>query len=212
MKSKLGSQVSPIEERIIRVKEFRSSSSREATKKLAVTPQLFGEIRQPETQYIFIPRHSSERRIYIPLGFLDSDIICGDSGSFVPDAELYHFGVMMSQFHNAWVRTVCGRLENRYRYSNKVVYNNFVWPSASAEQRQRIEKAAQAILDVRASYPELSLANLYDPDKMPADLLKAHKTLDAAVEAAYGVSFNGDEEKIVAHLFKLYAEATAESK
>ena len=112
---------------------------------------------------------------------------------------------MSSQFHNAWMRTVAGRLESRYRYSNKIVYNNFIWPDSNDAQKDAIEVAAQAVLDARENHPDKSLADLYDPDKMPSDLLAAHKALDRAVEEAYGVDFDGDEEKIVAHLFKLYA-------
>lgn len=121
---------------------------------------------------------------------------------------MYHFGVLTSQFHNAWMRTVAGRLKSDYRYSGGVVYNNFVWPEPMPDQKSEIERLAQSILDIRDAYPDKSLADLYDPDKMPSDLLAAHKALDKAVEEAYGVDFDGDEEKIVTHLFKLYAEAT----
>lgn len=121
---------------------------------------------------------------------------------------MYHFGVLTSQFHNAWMRTVAGRLKSDYRYSGGVVYNNFVWPEPTPDQKSEIERLAQSILDIRDAYPDKSLADLYDPDKMPSDLLAAHKALDKAVEEAYGVDFDGDEEKIVTHLFKLYAEAT----
>ena len=148
-------------------------------------------------------------------------MIPGDMLYFVSGAELYHFGIMMSQFHNAWMRIVAGRLKSDYRYANTIVYNNFIWPSAAErldipveevvpqEVRTKIEQAAQAILDAREAHSGKTLADLYDPDKMPADLLAAHKALDAAVEEAYGVDFDGDEEKIVAHLFKLYAQVTA---
>ena len=139
---------------------------------------------------------------------MNSSAIGADSLSIVCGASLYHLGIMMSQFHNAWMRVVAGRLESRYRYSGGIVYNNFVWPDPTGEQRARIEECAQAILDARDNHPGKSLADLYDPDKMPTDLLAAHKALDKAVEEAYGVEFDGDEEKIVAHLFKLYAEKT----
>lgn len=200
--------INPIVERIAATKQFRESSTRLATNKLASTPQLFGEIRQPECNYVFIPRHSSERRRYIPLGYLPESVICGDSASLLPDTGLYHFGVMMSQFHNAWMRVVAGRIKSDYRYSNGIVYNNFIWPDPTPVQKEAVEHAAQAVLDARAAHPGKSLAELYDPDKMPSDLLTAHKTLDKAVEEAYGVDFNGDEEKIVAHLFRLYSEVT----
>ena len=195
-----------IAERVAATKQFRERSSRLATNKLANTPQLFGEIRQPGRSYVFIPRHSSERRRYIPLGYMSESVICGDSASLLPDASLYHFGVMMSQFHNAWMRIVAGRIKSDYRYSNGIVYNNFIWPDLLPEQRQTIEQAAKAVLDARAAHPGKSLAELYDPDKMPSDLLAAHEALDKAVEDAYGVDFDGGEEKIVAHLFKLYAQ------
>ena len=126
------------------------------------------------------------------------------------DAGLYEFGVLSSLTHNAWMRRVTGRLKSDYQYSGAIVYNNFVWPNPTDDQRAAIESCAQAVLDAREAHPDRSLADLYDPDKMPSDLLAAHKALDAAVEAAYGVDFGGDEEKIVAHLFKLYAELTEE--
>ena len=136
-------------------------------------------------------------------------MIVSDKLLVMADANLYIFGVMSSLFHNAWIRVVAGRLKSDFTYSVNVVYNNFIWPDPTSEQRETIEKCAQSVLDARANHPGKSLADLYDPDKMPDDLLKAHQALDAAVEAAYGVDFNGDEEKIVAHLFKLYAEKTA---
>ena len=137
-------------------------------------------------------------------------MIPGNQLYFVETESLYYFGILVSQFHNAWIRIVAGRLGDGYRYSNTIVYNNFVWPEETVEQKKIIEQTARNILNVRSSYPDKSLADLYDPDKMPADLLAAHKANDSAVEAAYGVDFNGDEEKIVAHLFKLYAEKTKE--
>ncbi len=192
--------------RLSSVREMRLASPKAATRKWAESPSLFTEDRQPSTPYILIPSVSSERREYIPIGFISPDVIVSNLAMAVPDAGLYEFGMLTSQFHNAWMRTVCGRLKSDYRYSNKIVYNNFIWPDPSSEQRAEIEAFAQRILDVREEYPEKTLADLYDPDRMPADLLAAHKALDAAVEAAYGVDFNGDEEKIVAHLFKLYSQ------
>ena len=156
------------------------------------------------------------------MGFIDNGMIPGNMLYFVPSSSLYVFGLMMSQFHNAWMRVVAGRLKSDYRYANTVVYNNFVWPGVTRETldvpvedavapevRSRIEACAQAVLDARAAHSGKTLADLYDPDKMPTDLLSAHQALDAAVEAAYGVDFSGDEERIVAHLFKLYAELTS---
>jgi len=176
-----------------------------ATRRLADTPMLFRDTNNPE-RYIALPMVSSERRKYVPMAYLDGSTIPTNQVQTIPDAALYHFGVLNSQFHNVWMRTVAGRLEMRYRYSKDIVYNNFIWPDASDEQKQEIEHLAQAVLDTRANYPESSLADLYDPLTMPSDLLKAHKTLDKAVEKAYRVKFNGNEEKIVAHLFKLYSQ------
>lgn len=145
------------------------------------------------------------------MGFMGPETIASDSLSIVHGASIYMFGVLQSQFHNAWMRTVAGRLKSDYRYSGGVVYNNFVWPDPSDAARAEVERCAQAVLDARSSYEGSTLADMYDPDNdflYPA-LIRAHKALDAAVEAAYGVDFKGDEEKIVAHLFKLYAEKTA---
>lgn len=197
-----------LRERLEAVRQMRLASTKAQTRSAADTPALFTEIRQPDSDYILVPRVSSERRAYIPIGFLKPTTIASDSAQVIPNATLYHFGVLTSQFHNAWMRTVTGRLKSDYRYSNKIVYNNFVWPEPSEPQRQHIEWCAQQVLDARGNYPDKSLADLYDPDKMPSDLRQAHQGLDAAVEAAYGVNFDGDEEKIVSHLFKLYTEAT----
>ena len=193
-------------ERIEAVRRFRLSSSSAPTRRLAERPRNYHVENMPKGDYIIIPRHSAERREYIPMGFLPADILCGDSALMMPNATLYHYGVLQSQFHNAWMRTVCGRLKSDYRYSVGVVYNNFVWPDPTEAQRAEIEARAQAVLDARDVHPGKSLADLYDPDKMPADMLAAHHALDAAVEVAYGVGFQGDEEKIVAHLFGLYAQ------
>lgn len=194
-------------ERVQRVKEYREGSSRAQTQKAANTPNHFGtEIIATENSVI-IPEVSSERRHYIPIGFISPDVFCSNKVRLLPDANLYQFGILTSQFHNAWMRVVAGRLKSDYNYSNGVVYNNFIWPNPTPEQKQNIEQLAQRILDARASYPNASLADLYDPDKMPSDLLEAHHALDKAVEESYGVDFDGDEEKIVSHLFKLYAEA-----
>ena len=173
------------------------------------TPHLFKVCNYfHDVSYIGVPSVSSERREYVPMGFVANGMIPGNQLYFVESDSLYMFGVMQSRIHNAWMRVVAGRLESRYRYANTIVYNNFVWPEPTAEQHAAIEAAAQAVLDARANHPGASLATLYDPDKMPLDLREAHAALDAAVEAAYGATFNGDEEKIVAHLFNLYAEKT----
>lgn len=202
-------QMPTVMERVQKVKEMRLASPKVATRKKAQTPWLFDEIRDVgEGSYIVIPLHTGERRKYVPLGFLDSSTIPGNSVSIVPDADLYMFGVLTSQMHNAWMRIVAGRIKSDYRYSSDIVYNNFIWPQPSAVQRKVIENTAQGILAARAAYPDASLATLYDPNLMPADLRAAHRENDQAVEAAYGIEFAGDEEKIVAHLFSLYAQKT----
>ena len=204
-------KVPPVIEAIANVKRIRADSKREATRKLAETPTLFGEIRQPDTKYIIIPRHSSEVRRYIPIGFVEPNIICGDANLILPDATLYEFGIMMSNVHNAWIRTVCGRIKSDYRYSVNIVYNNFPWPNPTAEQKSKIEKTAQGILDARALYPDSSLADLYDPDIMPVELQKAHTANDIAVMQAYG--FNNkemSESDRVAELMKMYQKLVNE--
>lgn len=178
--------------------------------KLKETPHLLRPCNKfHDTTYIGVPTVSSQRRKYIPMGFVTNGMIPGNKLYFVSSDSLYVFGVLMSQFHNAWMRVVTGRLKSDYNYANTIVYNNFIWPDPTPDQRAAIEQCAQAVLDARANHPGKSLADLYDPDKTPGDLLSAHKALDRAVESAYGVNFGGDEEKIVAHLFKLYAEKTA---
>ena len=198
-------------QRIENVRQVRLASKSAPTRKLAETPSRFHVENMPEGTSILVPKVSSERRRYIPMGFITPDVLCSDLVFLIPNATLYHFGVLHSQFHNAWMRVVAGRLKSDYRYSGGMVYNNFVWPEPDEAQREAIERCAQGILDARDNHPGDSLATLYDPDKMPADLLAAHKALDAAVEAAYGVGFGGDEDKIVAHLFKLYADKVADN-
>ncbi|MHB9291196.1 hypothetical protein Holit_00268 [Hollandina sp. SP2] len=193
--------------RLSKIRAFREGSTREGTVKYADLPALFTEIRQPENDYILVPLHSSERRKYIPIGFISKDIICGNSNAMIPNATLYEFGVLTSAFHMAWMRCVCGRLELRYRYSGVIVYNNFPWPSPTAKQKEAIEKNAQAVLDARDKYPDSSLAVLYDPDTMPSELVKAHQKLDKAVEKAYGKTFTNDADR-VARLFYLYQTLT----
>lgn len=201
-------KIPPVMEAVAEVKRIREGSNREATRKLADIPTLFGEIRQPDTQYIIIPRHSSENRRYIPMGFVEPDVICGDANLLLPNATLYEFGIMMSNVHNAWIRTVCGRLEMRYRYSVNVVYNNFPWCNPTDEQKAKIEQTAQAILDARAKYPDCSLADLYDETTMPPELRKAHQANDFAVMAAYGFPKNITESECVAELMKMYRQLT----
>ena len=196
-------------ERVASVKEFRLSSSSAGTRKLADTPTRFHVENMPETTYILVPRHSSENRRYIPIGFLTPDILTSDAVQIIPDASLFHFGVLESNVHMAWMRAVCGRLEMRYRYSKDVVYNNFPWPNPTEEQKQKIEQTAQAILDARALYPDSSLADLYDELTMPVELRKAHQDNDRAVMQAYGFNVKSmTESQCVAELFKMYQELT----
>ena len=205
-----------VAQRIGAVRKLRESSARAATRKLAETPWLFGEIRQPEKgKYLLVPSTSSENRHYIPLGFIDSSIISSNANLLIPNATLYEFGIMTSGVHNAWMRAVCGRLESRYRYSASLVYNNFPWPEAGKihldklnDLKAKIEQTAQAILDVRAKYPESTLADLYDETFMPPDLRKAHKENDKAVMQAYGFNPKMGESEIVAELFKMYEKLT----
>lgn len=193
-------------DRIEKVRKYRENSSREATRKLANTPYLFGEIRQPANKYLLLPRHSSENRKFIPIGFMDPSIIAGDSCMIIPNATLYDFGIITSTMHMAWVRSVCGRIKSDYRYSAGIVYNNYPWPKPSEEKRKNVGDAANEVLESRAKYPESTLADLYDPLTMPADLTKAHQALDHAVDAAYGKTTFKTEAERVAHLFKLYQE------
>lgn len=202
-------KIPPISKAVQSVKEMREKSTREATKKLADTPTLFGEIRQPETEYIIIPRHSSQNRKYLPMGFVSPEVICGDANLLMPNASLYYFGVLTSNIHNAWIHAVCGRIKSDFRYSVNIVYNNFPWPNPTAEQKKKIEETAQAILDARALYPDCSLADLYDEVAMPPELRKAHQANDRAVMQAYGFDVKTmTESSCVAELMKMYQELT----
>lgn len=196
-------------ERVKKVRNFRLNSPKAATRKQAETPTLFTEIRQPTGNYIVIPKVSSENRRYIPLGFLQPDVICNNTIKFVPDATLYHFGVLSSNVHNSWMRTVAGRMKSDYQYSNTIVYNNFPWPEPTEAQIQKIKATAQAILNARALYPDSSLADLYDPLTMPKELQQAHRANDRAVMQAYGFSVRDmSEADCVAALMQLYQEKT----
>lgn len=197
-----------LNERVTGVRQFRLNSTKEATKLCADIPMLFQEIRQPNTTYILIPRHSSENRRYIPLGFVSPEIIVNDAVQIIPNATLYHFGVLTSNVHMAWVRTVCGRLKSDYRYSKDIVYNNFPWCAPTPEQKAKIEQTAQAILDARALYSDCSLADLYDELTMPKELRKAHQQNDFAVMAAYGFDRKITESECVAKLMEMYREMT----
>jgi hypothetical protein len=201
-----------IMERVERVKAYRLASSRPATVKLAAFPTLFGEIRQPDSDYILIPRHSSEGRDYIPFGFFHASDIVHDSCLMISNAGLYHFGVLQSSMHMAWMRQVCGRLEGRYRYSNNIVYNNFPWPAGGqmkdidASRIKTVEEAAQAVLDARLESKDSCLADLYDPLAMPQRLIRAHQALDLAVDKCYRKDAFKSELERVEYLFSLYEQ------
>lgn len=201
-------------ERIEAVREYRLASKSVPTRKLADRPAHFHVENMPKGNSIVVPKVSSERRRYIPMGFVGPETLCSDLVFLIPNASLYHFGILQSQFHNAWMRTVAGRLKSDYRYSGGIVYNNFVWPEPTASQREEVERCAQAVLDARDAQEGATLADMYDPknETFFPELMAAHKALDAAVEAAYGIDFGGDEEKIVAHLFNLYAKKVGDSE
>lgn len=200
-----------IMKRIRAVREYRASNKIPRIRKTADSPQLFTQIRQPENDYIIIPRVSSARRKYIPIGYVSRSVVASDAVVIVDGASMFDFGLLMSQTHNAWMRTVAGRLKNDYRYAPSVYYN-FPYPDADQDDINEIEERAKAVIKARSNYPDCSLATLYGADSffLFNDLVKAHSDLDAAVESAYGMSFDGDEEKIVAHLFSLYAEKVGE--
>lgn len=195
--------------RIEAVRKFRLESVKEATREFANQPYRFMEIKQPLTDYLMVPLTSSENRKYIPMGFLSKDVIASNAASFVPNVTYYHFGILTSNVHMAWMRSVAGRLKSDYRYSNTIVYNNFPWPDPTPEQKAKIEQTAQAILDARALYPDSSLADLYDELTMPPELRTAHQNNDRAVMQAYGFPIKGfTESDCVAELMKLYQDMT----
>ena len=193
-------------ERVENVRQARLASRNAGTRKLADTPTRFHVENMPDSSSIIIPSVSSEKRKYVPMGFIPKGTFASNLVLLIPNASLYHFGILESNVHMAWMRAVCGRLEMRYRYSKDVVYNNFPWPSPTPEQQAKIEAAAQAILDARALYPDSSLADLYDPILMPKQLLLAHRENDRAVMQAYGFSTKMVESECVATLFKLHAD------
>ena len=193
--------------RVEACKADRESSPDAGRRKLAETPHLFRETNNPE-YFLLLPKVSSERRRYVPIGFFDGETISTDLNFVVPNATLYHFGVLTSSVHNAWMRAVCGRLKSDYRYSKDIVYNNFPWCNPTETQKNKIEQTARAILDAREKYPDSSLADLYDETTMPPDLRRAHQENDKAVLAAYGFSPKMTESEIVAELFKMYEKLT----
>jgi hypothetical protein len=196
--------------RIEGVRSMRLKSTKQATVKWADQPTLFTENRQPKSKYILIPSHSSENRKYIPIGFMTENDILNNSCLSIPNATLYHFGILHSIMHMKWINVVCGRLESRYRYSNEIVYNNYPWPeNPSEKQIKNIEEKAQKVLHVRASFPTSSLADLYSPLTMPPALVKAHNELDKAVDATYSKQTFTSEAKRMEFLFELYEKYTA---
>ena len=200
-----------VTERVENVRKLREKSTRQATQKLAAFPTLFGEDRQPKSDYVLIPRHSSENRKYIPLGFFVENSIASDSCLFIEGAKLYHFGVLMSSIHMVWVKNMCGRIKSDYRYSNELVYNNYPFPeNPSDKQINSIETAAQKVLDARLQFPNSSLAVLYDPLTMPPVLVKAHNDLDKAVDLAYRPQAFTSEANRMVFLFELYQKYTAD--
>lgn len=199
-----------IKERVEAVKNWRSKSDRTNTKKLAETPTVFAEIRQPKTNYLAFPTLSSENRKYIPIAFLEPNIIASNQLYILPNATLYHFGLLTSFMHMAWVKYVCGRFKSDYRYSASIVYNNYPFPlNPTNKQKQAVENAAQKVLDARAIFPQSSLADLYSPLTMPPALVKAHQQLDKAVDMCYrSQPFTTDANRME-FLFTLYEQYTA---
>ena len=194
-----------IMKRVKQTEEFRKNSSRPQTQILAKTAFLFGEIRQPDTDMLAIPKVSSENRKYLPIAFVQPEIIVNGSTLIIPNANLYLFGILTSNVHNAWMRTVAGRMKSDYQYSGSIVYNNFPFPTPTVEQKGKIEKTAQRILDARNLYPDCSLADLYDELTMPKELRKAHQENDKAVMESYGFNWKKmTESDCVAELMKMY--------
>jgi hypothetical protein len=197
-----------VKKRVEAVRQMRLESKADATRKKAATPHVFAQVAQPDTDYLAIPEVSSERRQYVPIAFVSKEVIASNTIQLVPTADKFLFGVLVSEMHMAWMRYVCGRLKSDYRYSNSIVYNNFPFPkNVGAAEKTAVEQAAQTVLDTREKHAPKSLAQLYDPEKMPADLLAAHRALDRAVDAAYGLKKGFQSEaKRVAWLFERYGE------
>jgi len=197
-------------ERINLVKEMRMNSKASSTRRKADIPTLFGQIAQPDSDYLAVPEVSSERRKYIPIAYLSSDIIASNTIQLIPNADIYSFGIITSEMHMAWVKYTCGRLKSDYRYSNSIVYNNYPWPKEPSEKnKKKVEEKAQKVLDARAEFPESSLADLYDPLSMPPKLVKAHQELDKAVDLCYRSQAFTTETARIEFLFNLYNEYTA---
>lgn len=197
-------------DRLEKVKLFRENSKRGNTIKMAAYPMIFAEERQPESDFLLIPKVSSENRKYIPIGYMSKDDIIADKVFSIPNASLYHFGILTSDMHNTWMKFTCGRLKSDFSYSNTIVYNNFPWPENPTENQMKlVEEKAQAVLDVRKEFPDSSLADLYDPIAMPPKLVKAHKELDKAVDACYSKQVFTTELSRLGFLFFLYKKYTA---
>ena len=196
--------------RIEQVRAFRLASSAKPTIEKSETPHLFFSITHPQTRYLAVPEVSSENRHYIPIGYLDANVIASNKLLVIPNARTYHFGVLTSNVHMAWTRAVCGRLEMRYQYSKAIVYNTFPWPDATDKQKTEIEKLAQAVLAARVLYPDSTLADMYGEYSMPfhPKLVKAHQNLDRAVMKLYGLSHDTPEPAIVALLMERYQQLT----
>ena len=198
-------------ERVKAVKELRLASVSEGTRKIAEKPTRFHVENMPDGNYLLVPSASSERRLYVPIGFMSPDVFSSNLVLVIPDATIYHFGILTSSTHMSWMRAVCGRLKSDYRYSKDIVYNNFPWPTPTDTQKEKIEKTAQAILDARALYPDSSLADLYDDLTMPVELRRAHQANDRAVMEAYAFPLTMTESDIVARLLEMYEQLTIEN-
>lgn len=200
-----------LEKRIEAIRKQREQSTKAATRRKAETPMLFDEDRQPDTDYLIVPRHSSRRRVYIPFGFMSKEVICGDANQFIPEATTYIFGIITSKLHLIWNNIIGGKIKSDPRYSSEIVYNNFPWPNVTEQQQEQVSELAQTILDIRAAYSDCSLADLYDPDTMPPVLRKAHRNLDCAVLKLYGLKNDMEEMDIVKHLLGLYKNIVQEN-
>ncbi|WP_336979240.1 class I SAM-dependent DNA methyltransferase [Brevundimonas nasdae] len=201
-------QLPAVKARIKAVARFRSESKARSTRDYG-QPALFRQVTQPKSDYVLVPGHTSENRRYIPFGFFSKDVIVGNSCFSIPNVSLADFGILQSASHMAWVAATCGRIKSDFRYSKDIVYNNFPWPTLTDADKTRLDTLAQAVLDARAAYPDATLADLYHPDVMPADLRKAHRALDLAVDRLYRKApFESDRER-VEHLFMLYEKMTA---
>lgn len=198
-----------VSERISKVREFRLKSTKQKTREFADFPTRFEVTTIPDKSYLVIPEVSSERRDYVPTGWISPPTIPSNLVHTMPDANLYHFGILTSRMHMAWLRHIGGRLKSDYRYSIGIVYNTFPWSQADEKAKDKIRALAQAVLDARAAHPGATLADLYDADLMPADLRRAHRELDAAVDKLYRREAFSSDRARVEHLFALYEKLAA---